>query len=239
MTGNVVIFGDSISKGIVYENEKLLKLKDSVVNIVAEEYGLNVVNYSKYGQTLKKLTERNAVDNFLKVEGKRGDHAVFCIGGNDADYDWATVAKAPHENHQPVTPLDEFEKLLSCNIEKLQNAGIDVIITTIPPVDSQRYFKTVISKIADGESVLEFLDGDVTNISRHQECYNLVLLKCASKYGCPLIDLRTGFLLDRSYLRKYCEDGVHPNENGHRFMAKEVINSLAAQGVVLEKKSAE
>ena len=72
MASKVAIFGDSISKGIIYENKKLLKLKDSMVNIVAEEYGLDVVNYSKYGQTLKKLTERNAVKKFLEEGGKKG-----------------------------------------------------------------------------------------------------------------------------------------------------------------------
>lgn len=235
MASKVAIFGDSISKGIIYENKKLLKLKDSMVNIVAEEYGLDVVNYSKYGQTLKKLTERNAVKKFLEEGGKKGDYAVFCIGGNDADYDWAAVAKTPLEEHLPFTPIDEFEALLSENITILQNAGVHVIITTIPPVDSQRYFKEVISKVTDGEKVLEFFDGDVTNISRSQECYNLALVKCAAKYGCPIIDLRSGFLLDRKYLRNYCEDGIHPNEQGHRFMAEEVINSLTKQGLVLKK----
>lgn len=238
MAETVAIFGDSISKGIVYENKKLLKLKDSMVNIVAEEYGLDVINYSKYGQTLKKLTERHAVEKYLEEVGKKGDYAVFCIGGNDADFDWASVAETPLEDHLPATPVPEFEELLSANIKLLKDAGVNVIITTIPPVDSQRYFKEVISKIADGDKVLEFFDGDVTNISRHQECYNLALVKCAAKYGCMLIDLRTGFLLDRKYLRNYCEDGIHPNEQGHRFMAEEVIRSLEEQGLVLKKKNA-
>lgn len=237
MDKKVAVFGDSISKGIVYEDDKLKKLEDGVVQLISDEYGYTIDNYSAYGQTLRRLDEKDAVGKFLSDGRSEGvEFAVFCIGGNDADYNWKEVAASPMSEHSPNTNVNEFEEILERNVSKLSGSGINVILTTIPPVDSARYFKNVICRIADGEKVLEFLGGDVTNISRHQEVYNYVILKVAARNKCPVIDLRTGFLLDKNYLKNYCIDGIHPNGNGHKFMAEEVVCSLAKQGYILKKR---
>lgn len=238
MTKKVAIFGDSISKGIVYEDGKLRRIDDCVVNLIADEYGFEIRNFARYGLTLSKLDKKQTVEKFIDETAEEADnYAVLSIGGNDADYDWKAVAQNPFFDHLPNTPVEEFEVLLQNKVKLLISAGIKVILTTIPPVDSKRYFDNVISKIADGQKVLEFFDGDVTNISRHQEVYNYSIIKVATQNACPIIDLRTGFLLDRKYLRNYCIDGIHPNELGHKFMAEEVVNSLARQGVDLKKYS--
>ena len=72
---------------------------------------------------------------------------------------------------------------------------------------------------------MEFLNGDLTNISRYHECYNLAIVKCALENDCRLIDLRTPLLLDRKYMDLLCPDGIHPNEQGHGLMAK-VVESI-------------
>lgn len=237
MERKVAVFGDSISKGIVYENEKLSKISEDAVTLIAEEYGYDIENYSKYGQSLKKLCEKEVFKSFVDKNECSGQiYAVICIGGNDANFNWKEVGENPRYNHHALTPVKEFEELLDKSVKILLEKCERVILTTIPPVDSKRYFENVICKMTDGEKVLEFFDGDVTNISRHQEAYNYAIIKCAIRNGCPIIDLRTGFLLDRTYLRNYCIDGVHPNGKGHRFMAEEVVRSLADQGLVLKKK---
>ena len=231
MAKKVAVFGDSISKGIVFDGDKLRKIEGGFVNIIAEEYGFEIKNYSRYGLTLGKLAKTGLIESFLaETVGETDNYAVFCIGGNDADFDWKEVALSPHAEHFPHTPADKFEELLGEKVKLLLNSGVKVILTTIPPVDSERYFRNVICKIADGEKVLEFFDGDVTNISRRQEAYNYGIIRVAAENSVPVIDLRTGFLLDRKYLRRYCIDGIHPNGEGHRFMADEVARTLAAQG---------
>ncbi len=234
----IAVFGDSISKGIIYENEKIKKLDDGVVNLIAADYGYEIHNYSQYGQSLKKFCEKGAVERFLsQIEGKSENYAVFCFGGNDADYNWRQVVTDPQFDHQANTPLPEFKMLLEEKVSELQDGGVKVVLTTIPPVDSQRYFDNVISKIVDGDKVLEFFNGDITNISRHQEAYNYAIIGVATAHGCPIIDLRTGFLLDRNYLKNYCVDGIHPNSHGHKFMAEQVVRSLAQQGINLQKRN--
>lgn len=237
MDKRVVVFGDSIAKGIIYENNKLQKLDDNAVSLIAKEFGYEITNLAKYGLSLKKLNEKNVIENYLKETQILPEYAVICIGGNDADYNWKEVATSPFAIHKPVTPVEEFSILLNKSIAMLQTVGVKVILTTIPPVNSDRYFKNVICKIADGQKVLQFFDGDVTNISRHQEAYNYAIIGSAIANGCPIIDLRTGFLLDKNYLSNYCIDGIHPNAHGHKFMASQAVKSLASQGLYLRKRN--
>ena len=233
MAKRIAVFGDSISKGIVFENDKLQKLDEDMVTLIAKEYGFAITNYSQYGMSLKKLSGKGTIEGYVKgLDSSEENYAVICIGGNDANYDWVAVAKEPQKPHEAYTSVEEFEGLLIHYIRLLQDAGVRVMLTTIPPVDAKRYFENVLCKKVDGEKVLEFFKGDVTNISRHQEAYNLSVIKCGILTGCPIIDLRTGFLMDRNYLRNYCIDGVHPNGGGHRFMAKEVEASLVRQGLI-------
>lgn len=238
MQGKIAVFGDSIPKGIVTDGEKYEKLDAGVVSIIESEYGYEIENYSQYGQTLSRLDAKGTMERFGRgVDPALDNYAVISIGGNDADYDWKEVASSPRAEHKPKTPVDVFEKLLGKNVEMLKAHGVRVILTTIPPVDAGRYFSNVISKTCDGSRVLEFFEGDITNVYRGQEVYNYVILKAAGRFGCPVIDLRTGFLLDRNYLDNYCQDGIHPNAGAHRFMAEEVVRSLASQGVILKKQT--
>lgn len=87
------------------------------------------------------------------------------------------------------------------------------------PVNSQRYFDSVISKIADGNAVLKFLDGDVTNISRKQEMFNIEVVKTAYEMEVGLIDLRTKLLMLNDCFDYYCADGIHLSQTGQRLAA--------------------
>lgn len=73
---------------------------------------------------------------------------------------------------------------------------------------------------------MRFFKGDVTNINRHQECFNYEIIKAAAENGCKIIDIRTGLLMDFGYLSGYSSDGVHPNEAGHKVIAEEIIKLI-------------
>ena len=223
----ITLFGDSISKGIVFEDNELKRLSENATKLVAEHFGIEIENLSFYGQTLSRLIGKGTIDKYVQnIEPKDNNVAVISLGGNDSDYDWKEVAKSPKDEHLPKTEPKEFEKILTQTIQKMQQKNIQVILTNIPPVNSQRYLDTVISKVADKEKVLEFLHGDVENIYRHQELFNLIITKCAIKNNCILLDIREDFLWDTKCIDKFCIDGVHPNEQGHQEIAKSVIAQL-------------
>ncbi len=223
---NLVIFGDSISKGIIYEDGSIKRAVRSAVDILACHYSFDTVkNYSVYGQTLARLMRKGTIDAYLKtVDPSAKNYAALCIGGNDADYDWRTIAQSPLENHISLTPIEEYASLLDVAVKKLINAGHKVILFTLPPVFSYQYFNNVISKIADGEKIMQFLNGDVSNIYRHQELFNYEVIKCAYNNGTKLIDIRAALLGDKDCFGKYCIDGVHPNQIGYNFIADTIIN---------------
>ena len=209
----VMVFGDSVSKGVVYDGRELSVLDNGVVKEVTDHYRVEFKNISVYGQTLKRLYDRRIIDKHLKEM-------------SDEDAAWAAVARAPSVKHIPKTSLDAFEKMLVDSIEKIKKRGAMPVLCTTPPINPQKYFSNVICTVADGSKVMEFLNGDLTNISRYHECYNLAIVKCALENNCRLIDLRTPLLLDRKYMDLLCPDGIHPNEQGHMLMAKVVENII-------------
>ena len=216
----ITLFGDSISKGLYLDNKRIKRIEHSAVDILSEEYGIKVDNFSSFGQTLKKCFEKGYFDRYLNERTNEHDTLVIELGGNDSDYNWEEAAQSPFEEHLPNTPLNEFESILDTLIKKLKKNGVSPVFLSLPPVDSQRYFKNVICGRADGERVMQFLCGDVTNIARHQETYNTAILKKALENGCEFIDFRTEFLLMIDFLDCLSDDGIHPNQKGHEAIAK-------------------
>ncbi|MDD4816013.1 MAG: SGNH/GDSL hydrolase family protein [Clostridia bacterium] len=224
---NVTILGDSLGKGMKIENGRPQKLKTNAVEILEKHYNIEINNNSCFGQTLKRIFEKNMVEDYLQaVNADRRNVVVFAVGGNDADFNWQAVAQSPYENQDPKTLEKEFENILLNLISKLKSKNIEVWICGIPPVNSENYFKNVIKKVADGDKVMQFFGGDISNIQRHQELYNMILFKVAMKCGCKFLDIRSPFLKIRNTLEFYAEDGVHPNEKGQEIIANQIIKIL-------------
>lgn len=224
---NITLFGDSIPKGIVILNNNLATIDNSAVNIVERHYGIEIANVSKFGQTLTKLHERNVFDTYLaKIDQADNNIAVFFIGGNDSDYNWKNVAQSPTAPHEAKTPLSQFEKILHCNVAKLKAKCKCVVLVSIPPIDSTKFFHNYIGGMCDKTQVSLFMQGDIFGIHRHQECYNMAIMKTALAHNVPFIDIRTDLLSRVDFADYICQDGIHPNEQGHVVMANSIIRQL-------------
>lgn len=194
---HTVVFGDSIAKGIVTMNGKLETIEDNAVKLVSDYYHQTIDNVSFYGQTLKRIFDKNIVSQYLDSLDHHEDlYVVFALGGNDSDYDWKKVAQNPYIHHDPKTPIQAFEEMLNQMIKQLQSKGISVILTTIIPLDSQLYFDQVISKMGDPEQIMIFLNQDVENIARQQREYSLAIMRCAEQTQCLLIDARSKMMMN-------------------------------------------
>ena len=217
----LVVFGDSCAKGIVTDSGRPLPAKPCAVDILGEKLLFDEVeNISAFGQTIVKLSERKFVERYIEAI-KPGDkvYSVIWIGGNDVDYDWRQVALSPDYPHSSKTGLCAYSEILHNLTAKLKKVSEKVFLVTLLPVNSQRYFDSVISKIADGNAVLKFLDGDVTNISRKQEMFNIEVVKTAYETEVGLIDLRTKLLMLNDCFDYYCADGIHLSQTGQRLAA--------------------
>lgn len=225
----VMVFGDSVSKGVVYDGRELSVLDNGVVKEVTDHYRVDSKTSRFTARRLNVCTTRRIIDKHLKEmsdEDAALTYVVLVIGGNDCDFDWAAVARAPSVKHIPKTSLDAFEKMLVDSIEKIKKRGAMPWCARRRPSIRRNIFQTSFARLPDGSKVMEFLNGDLTNISRYHECYNLAIVKCALENNCRLIDLRTPLLLDRKYMDLLCPDGIHPNEQGHMLMAKVVENII-------------
>ncbi len=213
---NIMIFGDSIMKGVVLsESDRRYRISSGLgIDTLAQSFGLNIANHSRFGCTLEKglgVLQRT-------VERTPDCGAVILeYGGNDCDFDWAQVAAEPDKEHSPNTPLERFTELYAGAIEYLRSRGIVPVLTTLPPLCSERYLNWICRSGLDKESILGWL-GDINAIYRYQERYSHAVEQLAERFGTALIDLRSSFLAERRLEDFYCADGIHPNENGQRLI---------------------
>lgn len=223
---SICIFGDSVSKGIVFDaaRKKYQALKDSFANLFCKKTSVPVTNYSKFGCTISKgqeLIHRHA------EELCGYDCVVLEFGGNDCDFNWREVSETPDGLHLPKTPLDEFERRYMDIFEEIRAKGGTPVLLSLPPIESNRYFRWI-SQGLNADNILHWL-GDVHRIYRYHELYNMAVCRLAIKEQVPLIDIRSAFLLDRNYSDLLCEDGIHPNQKGHALIYNTIHSVYASE----------
>jgi lysophospholipase L1-like esterase len=223
MNLSVCVFGDSVSRGVVFDSalKKYILLRDCFANRIKSSFPVIIKNYSKFGCTVTKgidLLRRH------KNELSGYDYTVLEFGGNDCDYDWAEISAAPEQEHQPKTPIGVFERKYKELIEQVKQCGSHPVLLTLPPIDAERYF-TWISRGLNPAAILKWLN-DVGHIYRWHERYNLAVCQVAQECRVPLIDIRSAFLEKHDYQSLLCEDGIHPNEEGHRIISAAISSTI-------------
>lgn len=223
MIQSVCIFGDSVSKGVVFDSvrKKYILLKDSFVGMIQRNTNILINNYSKFGCTITKGSE---ILKKHESELKQYDYTLLEFGGNDCDFDWAAISNAPESPHTPKTPVPVFEESYAKLISGVKESGGNPVLLSLPPIDSKKYFAWV-SRGLNPENILHWL-GDVEGIYRWHETYNLAVKRLSVANAIPLIDISTTFLKTGHYQDFICEDGIHPNQNGHKLIS-DVIEQYA------------
>ena len=214
----IEVFGDSILKGIqVNPINKRYHINNNIdVDMLSKTFSLNIVNRSRLGCTVGKGS--TMLDKYL---AETSDCAAILMdfGGNDCDFNWKAISNNPNLDHKPNTPIDKFMKIYTDMIEKIKDNDIRPIITSLPPLEPQRYFDWF-CKGLNKKNILGWL-GDVNAIYRYQERYSRTAEEIAKNTGAMLVDLRGVFLKQRYLGRFLCEDGIHPNTEGQRLITEE------------------
>jgi len=216
---NVEIFGDSILKGVQLDDENTRYHVDNNidVNMLEKKFLLNINNFSKFGCTIAKAF--TMIEKRFSNDLHKCDAIVLNLGGNDCDFDWKAVSERPDDDHQPATPLDDFAEIYKKIIEFLKEKGIRPILTTLPPLDAQRFFNWFCGGLEKKANVLEWLGG-VEAIYRWHENYSRTIEKIAEETGTLLVDLRGAFLKHRKLENLLCADGTHPNTEGQKVITQ-------------------
>ncbi len=221
---NFVVYGDSISKGIVYDDSvgRYVVLKDNFANIVGDRLKCVIYNMGRFGNNIVRGQRKIDVD----VIKKNPDIVLIEFGGNDCDLDWQAVAENPKVDHAPKTDLSVFENTLDNIIAYFRKLNIIPVLMTLPPLDSDRYFRWVCKNDLNAEkSVLTYL-GDIKRIFSWQEQYSKKIEEAARKNNIEIIDVREAFLMQGDYSKYLCIDGIHPNKDGHMLIADKILDYI-------------
>lgn len=218
---NIQLFGDSILKGIQINpiNKRYYTKNDIDTQMLSERYALCFQNDSRFGCT---VTKGEKILTSKMESGLHCDAVIMDFGGNDCDYKWNEIAENPEGSFQPNTPLLDFMIEYRIIIQKLKAKGIVPILTTLPPLEPQRFFDWWCQNL-NKDNILKWL-GSITAIYSQQEKYSRHVEQLAKEENVSLVDIRGAFLDHGHIGTLMCEDGTHPNSKGQEIITEAFSN---------------
>jgi acyl-CoA thioesterase-1 len=227
----IVVLGDSISRGVIYDEEKQRHglLLESFTNLVREQLHAVVYNAAKFGSTIVEGVQRLQND----VLQRKPDIVLIEFGGNDCDFQWDAIAENPAGTYHPNTDCTTFYEILTDMVKKLNAMNIVPVLVSLPPLDAEKYFHWV-SKNSEKakENIMGFI-GNISHIYSWHERYNAAILRVAEETKTRLIDIRSAFLQTEDYTSLICRDGIHPNKEGHRVIAEKILRYIENNSMFL------
>lgn len=227
----IVSFGDSVMKGIVTEKDmdsqevqsRYVITEYAFTSLCAKRLGAKISNYGRFGNNVRRGL-RDVQRYYSQM--KAAQYALLEFGGNDSNHDWKAISENPEGEFKPETTLETFRSCYSEMIDLVKSSGCSPVILSLPPVEPDRFFKNLCRGFCrrQVQNVLRWLGGNVNPISNWHEMYNLELYRIASEHNIPVIDITSCFLSRRDYAEYLCDDGMHPNERGHRLIADVLIS---------------
>jgi len=220
----IVVSGDSISKGVVYDEvkKKYTILEENYVELLRDKLNGIVHNASRFGSTLIKGIQKLKSSIF----NDKPDIVLIEYGGNDCDFNWDEIAENPDAVHMPRTDFQTFEKTLLEAIDLVRTNKSIPVLMNLPPLNADRYFNWISkNNPVAKENILKWL-GSVTKIYWWQERYNSVIQKIAEETKTICIDIREAFLRFPDFSTLLCIDGIHPNKDGHIVIANKVFEYI-------------
>lgn len=213
----IEVLGDSILKGIqVNPNNQRYYIKNDIdVTMLSNMYNLVITNKSRFGCTVVKGSR--IIGEKLE-KGLDCDALVMDFGGNDCDYNWTDISSNPSGVFEPNIPLEQFKTEYIKLIRRLKEKNIMPILTTLPPLEPQRFFDWWCRNL-NKENVLRWI-GSVGAIYKHQETYSDCVKEIAQSEHVPLVDIREAFLKNGDLGDLICVDGTHPNSKGQEVITK-------------------
>jgi len=228
----ITAFGDSVLKGVIYEDEHYKVSDASFQKICEESFGITIENKAKFGVTVTK-GEAIFARNLDLIRRSSGEYVILEFGGNDCDFDWKEVAKEPDKGHLPMSTISDFVKTYTIIINEIKALGKTPVLLSLPPIDSARYFAHI-SRGISGENIMRWMRYDRQYITNWHERYNIETFKLAIANNVPIIDITSVFLERKNYSDYLCDDGIHPNKEGHKLIADAIKEHVEKRKISFE-----
>ena len=217
---NILAFGDSILKGIVLNNGKYKVSQNRFPNLFEAAYPVTVTNKGKFGSTVVEgvnLIKRNE----HLIESFEGRFVVLKFGGNDCDFKWSEVSDNPGGNHSSKVSLSEFHRIYRDIIIKIMALGKVPVLMSLPLGNIKRYLNWI-SRDLNMDNIYDWLQIGPDFLTNWHEVYNFEIYKIASELDVSVIDITTPFLMRKNCAEYFCDDGIHPNDMGHKVIANAI-----------------
>ena len=225
----IAAFGDSVLKGVIYENEHYRVADTSFQKICEDSFGITVENKARFGSTISR-GEKIFEKNLEMIRECSGQYVILEFGGNDCDFNWKEISEDPDRKHLPMSTIENFTSTYMEIINSIQDMGKIPVLLSLPPIDSARYFRHI-SRGLSRENILKWMRNDKQYITNWHERYNIEIFKMAINCQVPVIDITSIFLEKKNYSRYLCEDGIHPNEEGHKLIAKAIEEHVRRKNI--------
>ena len=228
---DISVFGDSVLKGVIYENNTYKVSKNRFSNICEDILGISIENKAKFGSTIN-IGKNIIAKNIGLIKETNSKYVVMEFGGNDCDYNWVEISKNPDKQHVPKSTIKEFIEVYSNLIEELKELGKQPVLLSLPPIDSIKYFNYISRKL-NADNILKWMEGNKQFLTNWHERYNIEVFKLAINNDIPIIDITSKFLEIKNYSRLLCDDGIHPNEEGHTIIAEAIKEHIEKRKIEL------
>ncbi len=196
----LIIFGDSVLAGTGASDRELgcAKLIKSALKIPVS---LRARNWNTSRDGLERLEE----DVIMQPQYS---HVLIFFGNNDG---WLIGAG------QPKVPIEEFRKNLSEIIFRIKNNNQSPLLCNLQLIDQL----TFISKFPELNEYRKCINLTAEQI--HLQ-YSDTVEGVARKCGVDVIDIRSG--LKQFPEKCIAEDGIHPNDRGHKIIADVILQYI-------------
>lgn len=198
--GPVVVFGNSIAEGFIGGEIDTVSRYSNLLrqDLANRGYSNRIINAGMAGNTCR--------DGYLRLDEDvlRYDPSVVTIsfGLNDLRVS---------EEGTPNVPIDEFHLYLGAIVERVRESGAAPVLLSLVPIVYERFYQTHDRTLYDPLGGVEALWGD----------YDKVVRSVGSEHDLEVVDLLAGFSDSLDLL--IGEEGIHPNELGHRAIADLIL----------------
>lgn len=228
---DISVFGDSVLKGVIYENNSYKVSKSRFSNICEEILGVSIENKAKFGSTIS--TGKQIISkNIELIKETKSQYVVMEFGGNDCDFNWKEVSEDPDAEHFPKSKINEFVDIYSKLIYDLKTMGKEPVLLSLPPIDANKYFDHITKKL-NKENILKWMRGNKQFLTNWHERYNIEVFKLAINNGVSIIDITSKFLEQKDYSKLLCDDGIHPTDEGHKIIADSIKEHIVNKKIKL------
>ena len=225
----ILAFGDSILKGVVYENGSYRISGASFPKLCEKALNITIDNKAKFGSTISK-GETIVNRNIQAIHSASGKYVLLEFGGNDCDFNWKEISDHPDRGHPPANTIVNFRTTYIRMIRAIKSTGKMPVLLSLPPVDPSRYFEHI-SRNRSKDNIRRWLQNDIQFIANWHEIYNIEIIMLGQTCQIPVIDITSVFLERKNYTTCLCSDGIHPNVEGHKLIADMLLSYVSSHRI--------